>query len=109
MILSVIIGAIGTGLLSTIDLTTTTVRWAAYMVMTGVGIGVGVQLPYTAVQVVLRYLAQPVIDHSSVLTCMPAKQMRRLLMVGLFYFSGSLGLIGLFQTAIVVFFSQLGG
>ena len=84
MVLSVIIGAIGTGLLSTIGLNTTTVRWAAYMVITGIGIGIGVQLPYTAVQVVLRYFAQFVIDRSSMLTCIPAKQMRRLLMVGLF-------------------------
>ena len=84
MILSVVIGAIGTGLLSTIGLNTNTVRWAAYMVITGIGIGVGVQLPYTAVQVVMRYLAPSVIDRSPMLTCMPAKQMRRLLMVGLF-------------------------
>ena len=68
MVLSIIIGAIGTGLLSTIGLNTTTVRWAAYMVITGLGIGVGVQLPYTAVQVVLRYLPRSVPDRSSMLT-----------------------------------------
>lgn len=52
MVLSVIIGSVGTGLLSTIGLDTSTVHWAAYMVLTGIGIGIGVQMPYTAVQVV---------------------------------------------------------
>ncbi|KAL9075027.1 MAG: hypothetical protein Q9161_001958 [Pseudevernia consocians] len=52
MILSVLIGSIGTGLLSTIGLTTETARWAGYMVLTGIGIGIGVQLPYTAVQAI---------------------------------------------------------
>lgn len=56
MILSVVIGSIGTGFLSTIDIGTSTVRWAAYMVLTGIGIGIGVQLPYTAVQGVARYV-----------------------------------------------------
>lgn len=56
MILSVVIGSIGTGLLSTIDIGTNTVNWAAYMVLTGVGTGVGVQLPYTAVQGLARYV-----------------------------------------------------
>ena len=54
MVLSTIVGSIGTGLLSTIGLGTSTVRWASYMVITGVGIGIGVQLPYTAVQVVSK-------------------------------------------------------
>ena len=58
MVLSVIIASIGTGLLSTIGLDTSTVRWSAYMVVTGIGIGVGVQLPYTAVQVISRCFAQ---------------------------------------------------
>ena len=52
MVLSVIVGLVGTGLLSTIGLDTSTVNWAAYMVLTGIGIGIGVQMPYTAVQVV---------------------------------------------------------
>lgn len=54
MIAGVVLGGIGTGLLITIGLATTTVRWAAYLVITGIGIGMGIQLPYTAVQVVLR-------------------------------------------------------
>lgn len=54
MILSVLIGSIGTGLLSTIGLTTETARWAGYMVLTGIGIGIGVQLPYTAVQAISK-------------------------------------------------------
>ena len=56
MVLSTIVGSIGAGLLSTIGLNTSTVHWAAYMVITGIGIGIGVQLPYTAVQVVLGYV-----------------------------------------------------
>ena len=56
MVLSTIVGSIGTGLLCTIGLETSTVRWAAYMVITGMGIGIGVQLPYTAVQVISMYV-----------------------------------------------------
>ena len=54
MVAGAALGAIGTGLLTTIGLATTTVQWAAYLVITGIGIGMGIQLPYTAVQVVLR-------------------------------------------------------
>lgn len=54
MILGSVVGTIGTGLLTRIDLKTPTVQWAAYMVITGMGIGFGVNLPFTAVQVVLR-------------------------------------------------------
>lgn len=53
MILGSILGAIGTGLLTTFDINTSTVRWAAYMVLTGLGIGLGINIPYTALQVVL--------------------------------------------------------
>lgn len=54
MIAGTLLGATGTGLLTKIGLETTTVQWAAYLVTTGIGIGIGIQLPYTAVQVVLR-------------------------------------------------------
>ena len=42
MVLSTIVGAISTTLLSTIGLTTGTIRWASYMVITSVGIGIRV-------------------------------------------------------------------
>ena len=54
MALGAIIAAIGTGLISTIGLETSTVRWATFMVTTGVGIGLGIQLPYTAVQMIAK-------------------------------------------------------
>ncbi|TEY64669.1 hypothetical protein BOTCAL_0144g00050 [Botryotinia calthae] len=53
MILGTIIAMIGAGLLTTIDTTTSTVKWAAYMVINGWGTGMAQQLPYTALQIVL--------------------------------------------------------
>ncbi|CRG89904.1 Putative HC-toxin efflux carrier TOXA [Talaromyces islandicus] len=53
MIAGDIIASVGSGLLTTIGLTTPTVRWAAYLVLTGIGVGMASQLPYTALQVVL--------------------------------------------------------
>ncbi|KAF2971336.1 hypothetical protein GQX73_g2190 [Xylaria multiplex] len=60
MILGVIITSIGAGLLTTIGVTTPTVRWAAYMVINGLGIGMAQQLPYTAVQAVLSPIDVPI-------------------------------------------------
>lgn len=57
MVLGEIICVIGTGLLTRIDLGTSTVEWAAFLVIAGLGLGIGMQLPYTALQVVLRYAA----------------------------------------------------
>ena len=54
MILGVVLGAVGTGLLTTVGVETVTAAWAAYLVLTGIGIGIGIQLPYTALQVALR-------------------------------------------------------
>lgn len=56
MILGVVITSIGAGLLTTIDHTTSTVLWATYMVINGLGIGMAQQLPYTALQAVLEYV-----------------------------------------------------
>lgn len=56
MVTGVIIAIVGTTLLSRIGLETSTVQWAAFSVITGIGIGIGIQLPYTAIQVVLRYV-----------------------------------------------------
>ncbi|CAL8582398.1 hypothetical protein XPA_008064 [Xanthoria parietina] len=47
------IAALGTGLLTRISLGTPTVEWAAYLVVSGLGIGLGLNLPYTALHVVL--------------------------------------------------------
>ncbi|KAH7387003.1 hypothetical protein DE146DRAFT_635767 [Phaeosphaeria sp. MPI-PUGE-AT-0046c] len=53
MVLGSIACAIGSGLLTTIDTTSPTIEWATYMVVIGIGMGICVNLPYTAVQVVL--------------------------------------------------------
>lgn len=55
MVTGVIIAIVGSTLLSRIGLETSTVQWAAFSVITGIGIGIGIQLPYTAMQVALRY------------------------------------------------------
>ncbi|KAI1171188.1 MFS multidrug transporter-like protein [Nemania sp. FL0916] len=47
------IGSIGAGLLTTIDVTTSTAKWAAFMVITGIGTGMAQNLPISAVQAVL--------------------------------------------------------
>ncbi|KAL8811091.1 MAG: hypothetical protein Q9223_007605 [Gallowayella weberi] len=52
----VVTGAIvtlGTGLLTRITLGTPTVEWATYLAVSGFGIGLGLNLPYTALHVVL--------------------------------------------------------
>jgi hypothetical protein len=54
MIVGQSIGVIGLGLLTRIAPTTKTIEWASYLVISGLGIGTAVQLPYTALQVVLR-------------------------------------------------------
>lgn len=53
MIVGTAINVVGSGFLITLDTDTPTLKWAAYMVVTGIGTGIGVNLPYTAVQVVL--------------------------------------------------------
>lgn len=54
LIAGVAIACIGAGLLCTISISTLTVQWAAFMVVTGTGIGIAQQLPYTAIQAVLQ-------------------------------------------------------
>lgn len=58
MVLGVVITNIGAGLLTTIDYSTSTVRWAAFMVINGLGIGMAQQLPYTVLQAVLEYVTR---------------------------------------------------
>ncbi|KAK8855715.1 major facilitator superfamily domain-containing protein [Apiospora arundinis] len=53
MISGSIVCSVGAGLLTTVNLSTPTVQWAAYLVITGIGLGMAGQLPYTAVQAVL--------------------------------------------------------
>ncbi|KAH7323166.1 MFS multidrug transporter-like protein [Stachybotrys elegans] len=60
MIAGTVICSVGSGLLTTIDITTSTVTWAAYLVLTGIGVGMASQLPYTALQVVLDPVDVPV-------------------------------------------------
>ncbi len=57
MIVGQIICAIGAGLLTRLGLNTPAVKWVSYLVVTGFGMGMSMQLPYTAVQVALRYMA----------------------------------------------------
>ena len=54
MIFGSMVTIVGAGLLTTIGVDTGTVRWAAYMVINGLGMGIAMQLPYTAVQAVLE-------------------------------------------------------
>ena len=54
MIGGISINIIGACLLTSINADTTTVKWASYMVVNGTGIGMAMQLPYTALQAVLE-------------------------------------------------------
>lgn len=56
MIAGEIIYAVGTGLLTRIKVDTSTAEWAAYLAISGIGLGMGMQLPFTALQVVLRFV-----------------------------------------------------
>lgn len=53
MILGEMVCTVGTALLTQLSDATTTVKWASYLVVTGIGMGMAMQLPYTAVQVTL--------------------------------------------------------
>ncbi|KAK3682778.1 major facilitator superfamily domain-containing protein [Podospora appendiculata] len=53
MIAGGVVCSVGAGLLTTVDLFTSTPQWAAYLVITGLGLGMAMQLPYTALQAVL--------------------------------------------------------
>ncbi|PQE06077.1 hypothetical protein CJF30_00005026 [Rutstroemia sp. NJR-2017a BBW] len=44
---------VGSGLLHTLGRYSTTAQWAGYEVLTGIGFGIGFQIPYSAVHVVL--------------------------------------------------------
>ncbi|KAI1175951.1 major facilitator superfamily domain-containing protein [Nemania sp. FL0916] len=53
MILGGIIATVGAGLLTTVELSTPTTKWASYLVLTGIGTGMGFQIPYMALPAVL--------------------------------------------------------
>ena len=58
MIFGSVIGIVGTALLTTIKIETAIAQWATYLVLSGIGIGFGINIPYTALQVVLRLVHQ---------------------------------------------------
>jgi len=58
MILGEIICAVGLSLLTTLSPTTETIYWAGALAMTGFGMGMAMQLPYTAIQVTLEYVLE---------------------------------------------------
>jgi hypothetical protein len=53
------ISLVGYGLLTTLSVDTPTRIWAAYFAINGFGMGCGMNVPYTALQAVLRYLNSP--------------------------------------------------
>ena len=69
------IGIVGTVLLTRIGLGTPTALWATYLVVAGFGLGMGVQVPFTALQVVLRFDSGTVNLRTINLTLFPVKAM----------------------------------
>ena len=55
MILGMIVCATGAGLVTRLDVTTPVTQWAPFLLISGIGVGLAMQIPYTAVQIVLRY------------------------------------------------------
>ncbi|GME24191.1 hypothetical protein EAF04_007999 [Neofusicoccum parvum] len=53
IILGTTVAIVGCGLITTINIDTPTIKWASFLALNGVGMGTAMQLPYTAVQVVL--------------------------------------------------------
>ncbi|KAF2470380.1 MFS general substrate transporter [Lindgomyces ingoldianus] len=53
MVLGELVCIAGMALLTQLSETTTTVKWASFLVVAGLGMGMAMQLPYTAVQVTL--------------------------------------------------------
>ena len=45
--------AVGSGLICTLNTQSNAAHWISYEVLTGIGSGIGFQIPYTAVSVVL--------------------------------------------------------
>ena len=53
ILIAQVICGIGSGLLTTLRTNTRTVLWATYMALTGLGLGLGVNVPHIAVQAVM--------------------------------------------------------
>lgn len=53
MIVGELIAVVGTALLTQLEPDTSTVKWVAYLVVAGLGLGMAMQLPYTAIQITL--------------------------------------------------------
>ncbi|KAI9796324.1 MAG: hypothetical protein M1835_004315 [Candelina submexicana] len=92
MILGSTVGAVGIGLLTTLNINTPTVKWASYLVLSGIGIGTGINIPFTAVQVALEFVPR----QSVIIDCASADT----------YTSKCDIPIG---NAVTLFFMQLGG
>ena len=73
MITGTAVSIIGYGLLTTIGIDSPTVLWATYLVVCGIGMGTGMNVPYTALQAVLRYLNLSLLGSGFVLTCFQVK------------------------------------
>ena len=50
---------VGSGLLTTLKVDSSRATWIGYQVLTGIGSGIGIQIPFTAVQVVLSAKDMP--------------------------------------------------
>lgn len=61
MALGQVVAIIGTVLLIRISITTRYVLIAVYLVISGIGFGMGLQMPFTGVQAVLRFHSSPFI------------------------------------------------
>lgn len=59
MIVGQLVAIVGTVFLARLNVDTRTVLWATYLVITGIGTGMGLQMPFTGVQVVLRFVPIP--------------------------------------------------
>lgn len=53
MVLGQVVAIVGTALLTTISVTTKYALVACYLVISGIGFGMGLQMPFTGVQAVL--------------------------------------------------------
>lgn len=54
ILLAQVLCGIGSGLLTTLRTDTTTALWATFMVLTGLGLGLGVNVPHIAIQAVME-------------------------------------------------------
>lgn len=57
ILIAQVLCGIGSGLLTTINVDTSTAKWAVYMVLTGLGLGLGVNVPHIAIQAVMETFA----------------------------------------------------